>query len=227
MVARYGEEDRRLEDGGWNCSDWWKEVVKIWDGVGDGVAGWFEGCVVRRLGDGADTSFWRDRWCGEVSFRSHCSRLYDLVVDKSVTVRSMFLHSWEEGGGVEVALLEECRMLLLDVSLQNLSDVWQWLPNISGGYSVSGAYDMLTFQEPAQIWHDLNLIWHKHVPLKVFIFAWRLLRDRLHTKPNLATHSVISSRTCSCVSGCGQVEDARHFLLSCTFFMSIWPLLRS
>jgi len=44
---------------------------------------------------------------------------------------------WEE------ELLEECRMLLLEVSLQNLSaDVWQWLPDLSGGYSVSGAYDV-------------------------------------------------------------------------------------
>ncbi|GAU18664.1 hypothetical protein TSUD_124970 [Trifolium subterraneum] len=31
-----------------------------------------------------------------------------------------------------------------------------------------------------------DLIWHKHVPLKVSIVAWRLLRDRLPTKDNLA-----------------------------------------
>ncbi|PNY16833.1 hypothetical protein L195_g013560 [Trifolium pratense] len=31
-----------------------------------------------------------------------------------------------------------------------------------------------------------NLIWHKQVPLKVPVLAWRLLRDRLPTKSNLA-----------------------------------------
>lgn len=93
LVARYGEED-----GGQRCSAWWKEVVKIRDGVGGGAVGRFEGCVVWRLGDGADTSFWRDRWCADVLFRVRFSRLLDLAVTKSVTVRNMFLQGWEEGG---------------------------------------------------------------------------------------------------------------------------------
>jgi len=70
LVARYGEEDGRLEDGGRSCSVWWKEVVKIRNGVGgDGV--------VRRLGDDTDMSFWRDRWCGDVPFCIRFSRLFD------------------------------------------------------------------------------------------------------------------------------------------------------
>jgi hypothetical protein len=36
LVARYGAEDERLEDGGRSDSMWWKEVVKIKDGVGGG-----------------------------------------------------------------------------------------------------------------------------------------------------------------------------------------------
>jgi len=46
---------------------------------------------------------------------------------------------WEED------LLAECRLLLSDVSLQPLSyDVWQWLLDPSGGYSVRRVYAMLT-----------------------------------------------------------------------------------
>jgi len=81
LVARYGEED-----GGRSCSIWWKEVVRIRDGVGGGVVGWFEGSVVRRLGDGTNTSFWRDRWCGDVSFCIRLSRLFDFALDKSISV---------------------------------------------------------------------------------------------------------------------------------------------
>jgi hypothetical protein len=40
LVARYGEDDGRLDDGGRSGSLWWKEVVKIRDGVGGGE-GWF------------------------------------------------------------------------------------------------------------------------------------------------------------------------------------------
>jgi len=75
-------------------------------------------------------------------------------------------------------LLEGCRLLLLDVSLQTLTyDVWQWLPDPSRGYSVRGVYAMLNAPEIPQVLHDVELIWQKQVPLKVSIFAWRLLRD--------------------------------------------------
>jgi len=105
---------------------------------------------------------------------------------------------WEED------LLEECRLLLLNVSLHPLSfDVWQWLPDPSSGYSVHSVYAMLTTQEVPQVTQDVNLIWHKQVPLKVSVFAWRLLRDRLHTKSNLALRGVINVEASMCVSGCG------------------------
>jgi len=55
--------------------------------------------VARRVGDGVDTSFSHDRWCGDVPFRVRFSRLFDLVVNKSVTVRNMFLQGWEKGAG--------------------------------------------------------------------------------------------------------------------------------
>jgi len=74
-------------------------------------------------------------------------------------------------------------LLLNDVSLQPLSfDVWQWLPDPSEGYSIRGVYAFLTNQEISQDWQDVDLIWHKHVSLKVSIFAWPLLRDRLPTQ---------------------------------------------
>ena len=45
-------------------------VVRIRDGLGSGGDDWFEGCVVRRVGDGEDTLFWHDRWFGDASFPS-------------------------------------------------------------------------------------------------------------------------------------------------------------
>jgi len=105
--------------------------------------------------------------------------------------------------------------------------MWQWLPDPSRGYSVRGVYAMLTTQENSQAGHDVDLIWHKQVLLKVSIFAWWLLRDRHPTKSNLVTCGVLDSEVCLCVSGCGRLEDARHLFLSCSWFGSIWPLLRS
>jgi len=75
-------------------------------------------------------------------------------------------------------MLSECRALLLDVSLfHNVSDRWLWLPDPSGGYTVRGAYDLLTSQEPHGEDAALDLVWHNQVSLKVSVFAWRLIRD--------------------------------------------------
>lgn len=73
----------------------------------------------------------------------------------------------------------------------------------------------------------MELIWHKQVPLKVSILAWRLLRDRLPTKSNLVARGIISVENRFCVSGCGQVEDVNHLFLSCPIFGALWPLVRA
>jgi len=125
--------------------------------------------VVRRIGNGEETLFWHDRWCGDVSFRERLNRLYDLTRHKSITVKDMSLRGWGEGGEAwqwrrrlwvwEEDLLEECRLLLLNVSLQPLSyDVWQLLPDPSRGYYVRSVYAMLTTQEVPQVTQDVDLI---------------------------------------------------------------------
>jgi len=42
----------------------------------------------------------------------------------------------------------------------------------------------------------------------------------------LRARGVIDTDASLCVSGCGQVEDARNLFLSCTCIGSLWPLVR-
>jgi hypothetical protein len=68
---------------------------------------------------------------GDVSFRVRFSRLFDLAVNKSIIVKDTFLQGWGEGGDTrqwrrklwvwDEELPKQCRLLLLDVSLQPLS----------------------------------------------------------------------------------------------------------
>jgi hypothetical protein len=55
-----------------------------------------------------------------------------------------------------------------------------------------------------------NLIWHKQVPLKVSVIAWRLLRNRFSTKDNLVRRHIIPPDASIC-TGCGGAETAHHF----------------
>ena len=238
LVARYGVADGGLEDGGRSCSSWWWEIVRIRDGIGEGREGWFSACVRRRVGDESETDFWRDCWCGNVPFCEPFRQLYDLTVNKVITVRTMFLLGVDVGGEAwqwrrrlwawEENLVEECMTLLLTVSLQKSSiDRWLWLPDQGGGYSVRGVYGMLTSQEHPQLHPNMELIWHKQVPLKVSILAWRLLRDRLPTKANLANRGIIPLEAWLCVTSCGHVEDVNHMFLSCPTFDALWLLVRA
>jgi hypothetical protein len=119
--------------------------------------------------------------------------------------------------------VEESRDLLLTISLQESeTDRSLWLPDQIRGYTVHGVYDMLTSQAQQQVNQNLELIWHKQVPLKVSILAWRLLKNRLPTKSNLADRGVISVEDRLCVTGCGHVEDTNHMFLSCPIFGVLW-----
>jgi hypothetical protein len=73
-----------------------------------------------------------------------------------------------------------------------------------------------------------DLIWHKQVPLKVSALAWRLLRNKLPTKDNLARRKIIfhDARLCV-VFGCGGLETAHHVFLSCPAFAPLWGLVKS
>jgi hypothetical protein len=124
---------------------------------------------------------------------------------------------WEAGGETwawkrqlrvwEEELLRECQNLLHDLFLQaQCSNIWQWQHDPNSGFSVRGAYKLLTSQRYVTLDAAEELIWHKQVPLKVSIFAWRLLRDRLPTKTNLVTRDIITPASHLCVSGCGGVE---------------------
>ncbi|MCH94868.1 kinesin-like protein [Trifolium medium] len=107
------------------------------------------------------------------------------------------------------------------------SDRWQWRPDSYKSYTVRDAYQILTSQDSVTLDDAEELIWHTQVPLKVSIFAWRLLPDRLLTKTNLVTRGILSSEAHYCAFGCGAVESAHHLFLSCGTFGSLWSIVHS
>jgi hypothetical protein len=64
------------------------------------------------------------------------------------------------------------------------------------------------------------------VPLKVTVFAWRLLRERLPTKDNLLRCSILHHDNQLCVGGCGMEETTYNLFFSCPILDTIWYQLR-
>lgn len=154
LVARYGEEDGTILEGGRRASVWWRELVRVRDS-GRGVGGgWFRDNVSKIVGNVRDTYFWTDTWLGGVALSVRFRRLHDLSVNKNRTVEEMFAKGWGEGGEKrewrrrlwdwEEELVGECRLLLANVIWQDsTADAWSWHLDDSGSYSVRSLYDML------------------------------------------------------------------------------------
>jgi hypothetical protein len=93
-------------------------------------------------------------------------------------------------------MLGECQTLLHNLLLQvQIPALSQWQPDPVGGYSIRGAYHLLTSQQPAPLDAAEDLLWHRHVSLNVSFFAWRLLQDRLPNKVNLAGRGIITTES--------------------------------
>ncbi|MCI73329.1 heat-shock protein, partial [Trifolium medium] len=55
----------------------------------------------------------------------------------------------------------ECQVLLLTISLHDhVTDRWQWQPDQANGYTVCGAYQLLTTQVAVTLDEAAGLIWH-------------------------------------------------------------------
>jgi len=69
---------------------------------------------------------------------------------------------------------------------------WLWNLHSSKNYIVSIAYNFLQKSTNQHIIGDDNhVFWHKDVPLKVNVFVWRLLLNRLPMNDNLLKRGVI------------------------------------
>ena len=116
--------------------------------------------------------------------------------------------------------------MLLNVVLQDtFHDTWRWLLDHIHGYSVQGTYHFITTSGAAVDRHLVDDVWHKIIPSKVSLFMWRLLRDRLSAKDNLATRRVIQATDTACPTACGNLKTAKHLFLGCNIHSSLWSLV--
>jgi len=130
------------------------------------------------------------------------------------------LMAWEEES------VRECSVLLSNVVLQeNIQDHWRWVLDPIHGYSVSGTYRYLSSAAEPMATSAFNDVWDKLVPVKVSIFVWQLLQDRIPTRANLVRRLVLQPNLNLCAAGCDSVETTNHLFLQCNYFRNVWYYL--
>jgi len=123
------------------------------------------------------------------------------------------------GGGVG----GETLLLLQNVTLQvDKEDKWLWNLDSSNAFTVRSAYKGLAHHHHTNTLISTKFMWHKDIPLKVVLFAWRLICDRLPTKDNLFRRGVIDDDARLCFGGCGSLESSPHLFLHCNIFGEVW-----
>jgi len=122
----------------------------------------------------------------------------------------------------EEEVVGEFTLLLHNVILEvDKDDRWLWTLDSSKAFTVRSAYNFLTTQHPIAQPVVVSSLWHKDVPLKVVLFAWRLFRDRLPTKDNLFHRGVIDNDSRMCVAECGLEESSHRLFLHYNVFGSV------
>jgi len=110
-------------------------------------------------------------------------------------------------------LLRSYCFLLHNIVLQDdIHDHWVWLLDPIKDFLVRDVCNLFTTSDHISERVSTTIIWLKHVPLKVTLFAWCLFRNHLSTKDSLILRSIVPEETTICVGGCGFQESADHLL---------------
>ncbi|KAE8783925.1 hypothetical protein D1007_42566 [Hordeum vulgare] len=177
------------------------------------------------VGNGSGTQFWLDPWLDGEPVRLRFSRLFAICDDPTVLVCAAAL---EDGWhfvfrrSLSRAEVQDWEVLKALVPLpdSSVNDSVSWSISPSGELSVSSAYLALC-RVLVPPW--LSPLWKALLPLKIKIFVWQLLRDRLPSGTEVLKRHGPGNDTCPL---CHVPETRTHILFSCVVEHSLWCFVR-
>jgi hypothetical protein len=219
------------------ASNWWKDICDFEVCVES--KNWIVESISPCLGNGARTSFWNDKWCGDSILNIKFPRLFSLAIHKEASIKDLVVVegdsiAWNLVWRRSLFLWEEERVNQLlgyidDFRPSSFEDSLRWNLDPEGSFSVKSAFESLSkeivpgptlasFAE--KIFCD---IWDSPTPSKVIAFSWQLLYDRVPTKENLLLRGVIpQSNGDSCIWYGDVRETSSHLFLHCKVTMVVW-----
>jgi hypothetical protein len=164
---------------------------------------------------------------GGETLHTRFPRLFELSVDKNISIADKWRSGWGVGArewswrrslfAWEEELSLKCCAILDNIPLQiNVPDKWIWQLEPDSGYPVNGVYHLLTHGTVADTpVANQEVIWNKIAPLKVSLFTWRLLKNKLPSKDNLLHRGMNQLDSVLCVEDCGVAETSDHLFFDC------------
>ena len=203
-------------------SFWWRDIMKL-------VHKYSEICTVQ-VHDGDSALFWSDVWFGQ-PLKLKYPRLFSFAMDANLSVRDV-LNASDRSQLFHLPLsqqaYEEFGFLQADlaaVSLQpGVPDVWKTIWK-DGVYTANRFYkhcfkDVVTTPIYAYIWKS-------KVILKLKVFAWLLVTDRLNTKDMLRRrHWNVTDDLFCVLCPTHMTENWQHLFFECNFSIRVWNYLQ-
>jgi hypothetical protein len=224
------------------ASFWWKDLCKLGQINGHSSVDWCSEIMVKKVGNGGGTRFWLDTWVGGGALALSFPRLFSISSQKDDLISNM--GGWTSDGWVwnlrwrrQLFTWEEelCTNLLNTIGGANFSshdDVWYCEIGRDGVYRVKEGYDFLcqNFLPGLNINNDccrvLKESWISLAPLKVVIFAWKLVLQRLPTRRNLVVRGLRDGgANPDCVWCPLVVETESHLFFTCPVAVEVWTLV--
>jgi hypothetical protein len=217
LRAKYASADDIFAGSGVGGSPFWRSLHKIKHLFKLGAA---YGVV-----DGQRTLFWLDLWEGLQPLRDRLPSLFAICEDPMISVAQ----ACGDPGGVRFrrsfdAELRrewlELRAVIDSTQLGVGPDVVRWTLDPSGVFTVKSMYSKLS--QGATIAHFKD-VWEAKLPLKVKIFTWQLVINRLPTRSLIAArHGPSTGRCALCVA----IEDVNHIFFTCSLAKFMWSVVR-
>ncbi|GJR72560.1 reverse transcriptase domain, reverse transcriptase zinc-binding domain protein [Tanacetum coccineum] len=182
--AMVGVEGRsRLKGGGV-----WSDIVRVGKELKN-MEGGFLGQFIRVIGDGLSTSFWADKWVGDVKLSERFPRLFHLENIKDALVGNR--GNWSDGiwvwnwdwirspRGRVMGELKELEEIITGISIdRNRKDRWKWKLDPKGEFSVKSLSKWIEWRRVRREAGITKLDRNTLVPKKVIVFIWRALNGK-------------------------------------------------
>jgi hypothetical protein len=176
------------------------------------------------IGNGLDTDFWRDPWCGPVALKEKFSSMFDICNEQTGSVAEMVVNGWrlsfrrwlDEHDQVQFRHLRD---ILSSCAMGNDKDRPLWIWGKKKSFSVKTMYAHLCRNEIEK--HNKR-IWKAKMPLKVKIFMWLMQLNAILTRDNLSKRKWQGDKRCGF---CNNDESVMHLFFECALARYIWSLI--
>nr|GEX33594.1 RNA-directed DNA polymerase, eukaryota [Tanacetum cinerariifolium] len=124
--------------------------------------------------------------------------------------------------GIENSQFIELGQILSSISLSPVSDRWSWTLHGLGDFSVKSAREEI--DKHVLVVSPSQNRWSKVLPIKLNVFSWRMMLDRLPTRSNLHNRGV--NITCILCLNCGApIENCNHLFFGCSMSVDLARLI--